>query len=144
MSRGGRIGIAVVVAVVAFGGAFLLFRGGGDSGSGDARSTGDKKCRDAAADTAYTASVEGAPTSGGKAVTIAVVRDGQPVTGAKVCMQTIMEGMGMGVTGTAKETSPGRYQVETDLGMPGKLSGTVVIEEPGRPAGSVPITIEVV
>jgi hypothetical protein len=72
---------------------------------------------------------------------LAVMRGGQPVRGARVCVDAEMNGMpAMGVTTDAKEVAPGSYEVKLTLGMGGAWKGAVIVAEPGRPAVTVPLS----
>ena len=75
---------------------------------------------------------------------IAVTRDGQPVSGAKVCASVAMVGMeAMGVSDTAEETAPGIYKVAVVLEMSGGWRGSILITETGKPPVSVPLKFDV-
>ena len=82
-----RIIILAVVAVVAFGGAFLAFRG--DSSSEDSRvqaggPSGAGCPTNAVADPSYSVKVEEQPKVEAQAVTFALTRNGKSVSDAKV------------------------------------------------------------
>ncbi len=75
---------------------------------------------------------------------IAVTREGQPVTGAKVCASVAMVGMeAMGVSDTADEVAPGTYRVAIVLEMSGGWRGNILITEEGKPPASVPLKFNV-
>ena len=75
---------------------------------------------------------------------ISVTREGQPVTGAKVCASVAMVGMeAMGVSDTAKEVAPGTYRVDMVLEMSGGWRGNILITEEGKPPTSVPLKFSV-
>jgi len=71
---------------------------------------------------------------------IAVTRDGQPVSGAKVCATVSMVGMeAMGTSTRAKETTPGTYKVTIVIQMAGSWAGKILIAESGKPRVSAPL-----
>lgn len=75
---------------------------------------------------------------------IAVTRNDQPVTGAKVCAAVAMIGMeAMAVSDTADEVSPGVYRVAMILEMSGGWKGNILITEEGEPPASVPLKFDV-
>ena len=75
---------------------------------------------------------------------IAVTREGQPVTQAKVCASGVMVGMeAMGVSDTAEETRPGIYRVAMVLEMSGGWRGSILVTEEDRPPVSVPLRFNV-
>ncbi len=169
MSNSGRIAVIAVIAVVAFGAAFLLTGGGGE--------TATDPVTDVAA--ATSSSTTEAPSSGtsdddanpcvvdevvpveeaGYEVTVAtepdppapqattvevlVQRDGAPVAGATVCMRADMSDMNHGgVNKQAEELGEGRYEMAVDFGMRGSWSGGVLIVESGQGA-SAPVSFNV-
>jgi len=72
-----------------------------------------------------------------------VTRDGRPVSGAKVCVNTAMVGMrSMHYTASGKELGPGRYRVPIRFGMAGTYRGSLVTGKGGGGA-SVPLTVKV-
>jgi hypothetical protein len=79
--------------------------------------------------------------------TFRVTRDGQPVTGAQVCMRADMGGMGgmsgMGISDLARETEPGVYDVPVRFEMGGFWNGTVIVDTRTRKPVKVTIPIEV-
>lgn len=166
MTKGAKLAVLVIVAVIAFGGALLVFRGGGSSDNGTvaagsqsgstaprgittgvtsgAATTGSCPAN-GASDPAYEVTVEGATKVESKALVIAVTRDGKPVTGATVCIEAAMSGMSHeGVSTKAVDLSGGRYELDgMSFGMQGAWAGTVTIAESGRQAASVPLTFDV-
>lgn len=159
MTKGMRIGILVVVAVLAFGAAVFAFRDGGESASDTVVSGGQTGqtatttggataagCPTSATnDPSYKVVVESQPKAESKDVTLAVTRDGKPVTGATVCVEAAMSTMAHeGINGKATELSGGRYQVSNlSFGMRGGWSGTVFVAESGRRAATVPVAFDV-
>ena len=79
--------------------------------------------------------------------TFRVTRDGQPVTGAQVCMRADMGGMGgmsgMGISDVARESEPGQYDVPVRFEMGGYWNGTVIVATGTRKPVRIPIPIEV-
>lgn len=79
--------------------------------------------------------------------TIRVTRDGEPVTGAQVCMRADMGGMGrmsgMGVSDVALETGPGVYDVPVRFEMGGMWNGTVIVTNGARKPVRVTVPIDV-
>ncbi len=79
--------------------------------------------------------------------TFRVTRDGQPVTGAQVCMRADMGGMGgmsgMGISDVARETEPGQYDVPVRFEMGGYWNGTVIVAAGPRKPVKIAIPIEV-
>lgn len=162
MSKGIRLGILAVVAVLAFGAALLVFRGGSESATdtvvsggqpsqtaatlGGASGTSATGCPAGASnDASYKVTVESQPKAESKDVTLAVTRDGKPVTGATVCVEAAMSTMAHeGINGKATELSGGRYQVSNlSFGMRGGWSGTVFIAESGRRAAMATVAFDV-
>lgn len=158
MTKGAKLGILVAVAVVAFGGAFLAFRGGGSGDSTVAAASSTTTAAVAGAssgpagpcpsnakvDAAYSVALAGDAKSESSSVAVVVTRDGKAVTGAKVCIAAAMTGMSHGgISGLGAEMPGGRYEFEASLGMRGTWAGTVTIGESGRAPASVPLTFEV-
>ena len=143
-----RLVILAVVAVVAFGGAFLTFRGGGSSSEDTQVQTGGAKptgCdANASADPSYEVRIEEQPKVEAQTVTLAVTHNGKAVSDAKVCLYVDMSGMSHpGTGGQAKHMSGGRYQVETKFSMRGPWAGAVTVAEPGKAVASVPVSFDV-
>ncbi len=152
MSRTTSIAVIAVVAVVAFGGAFLVFSGDDPATTGGAGEVGeDNLCGpgsfepvDGSPYEVTVASEPDPPTPRGTTFEVAVVRDGQPVTGATVCMSLDMTEMSHEASGgQAEETEPGRYEVSVDFGMRGTWEGTVFVTEPGQAPVAAPVTVDV-
>ena len=99
---------------------------------------------DARPDPAYAARIVGDLDTEATDYEVMVTRDGEPVSGAKVCASLGMVGMGaMTVTDTAVETGRGVYRVSLSLQMSGNWRGDILITEKGRPQVSVPLEVEV-
>lgn len=86
----------------------------------------------------YTATVvtqPNPPSANGTNVVVALQRDGQPLSGASVCLSVDMIGMPMGdISYHAQEESPGRYNVVTTFtGMQGTWRGNLVVSADGGP-----------
>ncbi len=95
-------------------------------------------------DPAYTAQFEEPPRMGLKTHMLLVHRDGEPVSGARVCLNVEMVGMSwMAGNERAREIAPGRYEVSMDFEMAGPWEGTVLIEERGNPTVEVPVRFDV-
>ena len=97
----------------------------------------------ATTDGAYASAFEGDVTMDADKHTLVVTRDGKPVTGASVCVDTAMVGMtSMHYSERGREVAPGRYEVPVKFEMEGTYRGNVVTEVPD---GSilVPLTVKV-
>ena len=153
MSRTTSIAVIAVVAVVAFGGAFLVFSGddrattgagGGEVGEDNVCGPGTFESVDGSPYEVTVASEPDPPTPRDTTFEIAVLRDGQPVSGATVCMSLDMTEMSHGDSGgQAEETEPGRYEVGVDFGMRGTWEGTVFVTEPGQTPVAAPVSFDV-
>jgi hypothetical protein len=169
MNNAGRIAVVAVIAVVAFGGAFLL-AGGDDeapspatdlavgsssSTTGTQRSSsggsGNNPCRvdevvptDEAGYEVTVSSEPDPPAPQDTSIEVLVQQDGAPVSGAVVCVSADMPEMNhAGVGGQADDLGEGRYGVEVDFGMRGQWSGGILVIEPGQPAASMPVSFNV-
>ncbi len=161
MSRTTAIAVVAVVAVVGFGGAFLAFSGddepatttagsdgmagnGGEGGEHGLCGPGEFEPVEGSAYEVTVASEPDPPTPRGSTFRIAVDRDGQPVSGATVCMAADMTEMSHEPSGgRAEETEPGRYEVGVDFGMRGTWEGTVFVTEPGEERVAAPVSFDV-
>lgn len=170
MSNSGRIAVVAVIAVVAFGAAFLLTGGGDDDQAGpttDVASGGTSSTTEAApssdaddddadpcqvdevmpaAEVGYEVTVAtepDPPTPQGTTFEVVVQRDGAPVLGATVCLSADMSEMShAGVSKQAEEMGGGRYEMAVDFGMRGAWSGGLVVIESGQGA-STPVSFDV-
>ncbi len=170
MSNSGRIAVIAVIAVVAFGAAFLLTRGdeetapATDVAAGARSSTTEADGGSAAAapdddanpcvvdevvpvaEAGYEVTVAtepDPPAPQGTTLEVLVQRDGAPVSGATVCMSADMSDMSHGgVSKQAEELGEGRYQMAVDFGMRGNWSGGVLVVESGQGA-STPVSFNV-
>lgn len=170
MNKAGRIAVIAVIAVVAFGGAFVL--AGGEDGADDAgtdlaagaggRSTttsasDDGEDREAnpcqvsdvvpVAEAGYEVTVAtepNPPAPEDTSIEVLVQQDGAPVSGAVVCVSAEMSEMNhAGVSKQTDELGEGRYGVEVDFGMRGPWRGSVVVIDPGQPAASMPVSFDI-
>lgn len=74
---------------------------------------------------------------------LVVTRNGSPLMGTHLCVNTEMIGMsGMGYTDSGREVAPGRYQVAFRFGMVGTYRGNVVVDSNGDEI-SIPMTFKV-
>ncbi len=170
MSNTGRIAVVAVIAVVAFGGAFLL-AGGDDSATDEAGTDLAAGGKDQTTTTTASDEDEGEtnpcnvddvvpveeagyevtvssepdpPAPQDTSIEVLVQQDGAPVSGAVVCMSADMSEMNhAGVSKQADELGEGRYGVEVDFGMRGRWGGGILVIEPGQPAASTPVSFDV-
>lgn len=74
---------------------------------------------------------------------IVVTRDGRPLTGVEVCVNTEMIGMtGMGYSAQARERSPGRYAVPFRFQMGGDYRTNIVAKDVSGEIG-IPLKVRV-
>jgi len=128
-----RLAIVVVIALAGFAAAFVAF--------GDAAR---RNCvLDATSNPAYSAEFDDVRV-GEDTKVLRVVRDGQPVSDAWVCVNVAPAGgSGAGVAAEARELAAGRYGVSLDVTNTGPWRGTVLVEDdPGHPV-AIPVTFEV-
>lgn len=103
--------------------------------------TTNRGCGKAVSDRSYSVKLEERARLKVSTYHLAVMHDGRPVTGARVCLDAEMNGMpAMGVTTDAKEVAPGRYEVKMTLGMGGAWKARVLVAEPGLPAVAVALS----
>lgn len=75
---------------------------------------------------------------------LTVLRNGQPVTGARVCLDAAMGGMsGMGLSDEGEEVAPGRYELYLPFQMPGPWDASVLVDEPGHDSVALPLSFHV-
>ncbi len=128
-----RLAAVVLISLAAFVAAMVVFS-----------SPGRKGCP-LAADTnrSYSSRFEGAVSMDQSTHVLRVTRDGRPVSGAAVCINTEMIGMsGMGYSAKAHELDPGRYRVEFRFAMPGDYRANIVTRK-GTAEVSTPLTVKV-
>lgn len=161
MSRTTSIAVIAVVAVVAFGGAFFVFSGddgptttagtdgmagdgGGEAGEDDLCGIEDSEPVEGSAYEVTVASEPNPPTPRDTTFEVAVDRDGQPVSGATVCISLDMTEMSHEASGgRAEETEPGHYEVDISFGMRGTWEGRVFVTEPGQTPVAAPVSFDV-
>lgn len=168
MSRTTSIAVIAVVAVVAFGAAFFVFSGddgpttttaagtdgmagngdmagnGGGAGDDDLCGVEDSEPVDGSAYEVTVASEPDPPTPRDTTFDVAVDRDGQPVSGATVCISLDMTEMSHEASGgRAEETEPGHYEVDINFGMRGTWEGRVFVTEPGETSVAAPVSFNV-
>ncbi len=109
--------------------------------------TEERNCGQGTADASYDVTIESDPSppvAEGTTFFFTVRQDGEPVIGAKVCVDADMPGMQHpGVFTVANDAEPGRYDAKLELSMTGAWEGSVTIAEPGKPAVSVPLAFQV-
>jgi hypothetical protein len=128
-----RLGVVVAIALAGFIAAIVVFNTPGRRGCPL------KADRDGSYAGRFVGPVSVADTSH----EIIVTRDGSPLTGVEVCVNTEMVGMtGMGYSATAQERSPGHYAVPFRFGMAGDYRTNIVAKEIGREIG-IPLTVKV-
>ena len=132
-----RLTLVSVLAVIAFTVALVNFR------QIPARECQMEAVRDPSYQVEFLTPLSVDPTTH----TVRVTRDGQPVTGAQVCMRADMGGMGgmsgMGISDVGRETEPGQYDVPVRFEMGGFWNGTVIVATGTRKPVRIPIPIEV-
>jgi hypothetical protein len=129
-----RLLVLASVAVVAF--AAALFSFDQDAAQGCAVETEP--------DPAYAVELQDIPSTRVIAYRMSVTRDGDPVTGAQVCLSADMAGMSaMGVTDDAVEVDTGIYEVAVRFAMAGPWDGTVLVSEDGAESIAVPLSFNV-
>lgn len=84
------------------------------------------------------------PTAEGTTFNLTVRQNGQPVTGATVCLEAEMPDMQHpGVSTVARASGAGDYEAQLELPMVGGWAASVTIAEPGKPPVSVSTDFEV-
>jgi len=74
---------------------------------------------------------------------LVITRDGKPLTGVEVCVNTEMVGMtGMGYSATARELSPGHFAVPFRFEMAGDYRTNIVAKDIDGEFG-MPLTVKV-
>lgn len=132
-----RLTLVSVLAVVAFGVALVNFR------EVPARECQMDAVRDPSFELQFLTPFSVDPTT----QTMLVTRNGQPVTGAQVCMRADMGGMGgmsgMAVSDVARELAPGQYEVPIRFEMGGFWNGTVIVSTGTRKPVRITVPIDV-
>lgn len=73
-----------------------------------------------------------------------VLRNGQPVTGARVCLDAARRGMSaMSLNDEAEEVAPGRYELYLPFQRPGPWDASVLVDEPGAATVALPLSFHV-
>ncbi len=76
---------------------------------------------------------------------IRLTRGSEPVTGARVCLNTYMLGMSaMAATDIGREVAPGSYELRLNFEMGDRWAGQVLVAERGRPLAAVPLELDVI
>lgn len=128
-----RLAAVVVVAFAGFAAALVVFNSPERKGCPLA---GDE-------DSSYSGRFVGPVSMDQTRHVLRVTRDGRPVSGARVCINTEMVGMsGMGYSAEGKERAPGRYQVGFRFEMAGKYRTNVIAEQGGEEV-SIPMLVKV-
>lgn len=157
--------VVVAVGIAAFAAAFLLSRGDdgseppADVAAGNRGSTGTSPSGPApegacgtrepveVSESPYRISVQpqpDPPQAEDTTFAVRVERDGEPVSGARVCLSADMTEMShTGVDGEATEVAPGRYELTLDFSMRGGWTGSVLVAEPGQQSAFMPVSFEV-
>ncbi len=98
-------------------------------------------------DRSYEVQLEEPPEVNTSTYHLLVTKDGDPVSGALVCMRVDMGGRGnmsgMGASNVASEVSPGRYEIAIRLVMAGYWRGVVIVAEPGLEPVAIPLELDV-
>lgn len=129
-----RLIVLLGVALVAFGAALVSFDQ--DARAGCASEVDQ--------DPSYAVVLDPPATTTQTDYDLIVTREGQAVTGAKVCVSVAMKGMSaMAVNDDATETDAGHYQVSVRLQMAATWEATVIIDEQGRPPAAVALSFPV-
>lgn len=103
-----------------------------------------KTCpHNAAADASYKGTFQGPQSTAQTTHVVMVTHNGQPVSGATVCVNTAMVGMtSMHYSVKAAQVGPGRYQAPFRFEMVGTYRGNVVTNVNGK-AVSIPVSVYV-
>lgn len=131
-----RLAVVVIVSLAGFAAAFMAF---GDAARGGC-------VVQAPEDDAYAAEFEEAVRAGEGTHVLRVTRHGEPVTGARVCVNVEMAGMsGMSASAEGREVASGRYEMPLRLPMAGEWTGTALIADETGDAdvAAVPLAFDV-
>ncbi len=128
------LALVVVVAGVSFAAALATFQGEPEQGCVAGGSP----------NSSYQARFAQPLTIESNSYDLVMTRDGQPVTGARVCLEASMTGMtGMATGQVARETSPGRYEVMVRFAMAGPWEVNVQVTELGKEPVTIPLSVTV-
>ncbi|MBA3740172.1 MAG: FixH family protein [Chloroflexi bacterium] len=128
-----RLGVVVAIALAGFVAAIVVFNTPGRLGCPLKADT----------DRAYAGRFVGPVSTDETSHEIVVTRDGRPLTGVEICVNTEMVGMtGMGYSATARERSPGRFAVPFRFGMAGDYRTNIVAREFDGEIG-IPLMVKV-
>ena len=155
--RGALSPVLMIVgaAVVAFVVALLAMGVGGSDSPSNTAATGPEtnttvssgECGIGTLDTSYTVNMTSDPNPprpDGTTFHIAVKHNGDPVTGAKVCLSADMPDMQHpGVNKTAQEQPGGVYDAQLKFSMVGSWVASVTILEPGKSAVALTMVIQI-
>ncbi|HET9051195.1 MAG TPA: FixH family protein [Candidatus Dormibacteraeota bacterium] len=129
-----RLAVVTAAATAGFAAALIHF------GTAD---TAESCVVDVPTDRSYTASFEGSVTMDQTNHTLLVTKGGQPVSDARICLNTYMVGMsGMAMTASASQQAAGRYNVPFQFSMGGPWQATVIVDGKSGQVG-VPIQFDV-
>ena len=128
-----RLALVVVLALAGFAASIVVFNS--PSRQGCPLKTDE--------DAAYAGRFVGPVSTEQTTHEIVVTRDGKPLTGVEVCVNTTMVGMsGMGYTAEAVEHAPGRFTVPFRFQMAGDYRTSIVAREVDDEIG-IPLTVKV-
>lgn len=124
-----RLATAIVVLAV----AIVVAACGDSEDRASATKAKSTDCpRNGAANASYASRFEGTVSMDKSRHVLRVTRDGKPVAGAQVCINTAMVGMTtMKYTAKGRELAPGRYEVPVKFAMNGVYRGNVTANEGG-------------
>lgn len=141
--------MAVIAFVLAGLSAALVACGSSGDEQGNGQNAADTKqarkdcTREAASDASYAGRFEGPVSMDQREHVIRVTRNGHPVSGAGVCVNTAMVGMStMKYSARGHELAPGRYRVNFKFEMEGTYRGKVLAKKGSREV-SIPMTVKV-
>ncbi len=136
--------LASVAMVLGLGTLVVACGSSEDDPTRAAATTPSKACpRQAAADASYATRFEAAVGMSTNKHVLRVTKDGRPLSGATVCVNTAMVGMrSMRYSARGRELAPGRYEVGVKFAMEGTYRGNVVTTRDGREI-SIPVTVKV-
>lgn len=129
------------VVMVAVGGSALALAACGGSDDEQANETACPP--GAATDTSYSSTFEAPVNTDETEHVLRVTKNGRPVSGARVCVDTAMVGMTeMHYSAEGDELDRGRYEVPFQFEMEGEYRGNLVAEKGGKEI-SIPLAVTV-